>query len=194
MKKWIMYVIISIISIVGIIDIFLLIKIYQNTNNIEMEPNKELADLQNSNIEISNILETSYTSTKVSPKAKLTFETMYLGCNHKDVKEEIASENMVNKNEYDVTEAYKTWEIKKFSSDNIIFYKEVDKMCGNDYIIKEQNGFINIFRIDTNGEEVLHERTNIEVQYLPDTDALELKNGIRVNGIDKVSKILEDFE
>ena len=45
-----------------------------------------------------------------------------------------------------------------------------------------------------NGEEELVESTLIAVQYLPEADVSELKQGIKVYGMEEVNKIIEDFE
>ena len=36
--------------------------------------------------------------------------------------------------------------------------------------------------------------TDISVQYLPETDKLNLKDGIKIYGVDNLDKTLEDFE
>lgn len=194
MKKWVIYLLIFISLLVIIFDIFVIMKINGNTENVKIETKKELAKSEEIDTIDLNIIETSYTSTKISPNAKLVFEELCLGCNHNIIQEIVAKEDVVNKNEYEISEVFDDWEIKKFSSDNVIFYKEVNKMCGNDYIIKEKDGFVCVFKISEDGNEELYEQTQLETKYLSEIDISELEKGIKVNGIEKVNKILEDYE
>ncbi|HBC83939.1 MAG TPA: hypothetical protein DCZ30_00320, partial [Clostridiales bacterium] len=113
---------------------------------------------------------------------------------HTIKEEKNAEEDIINKNEQDINEKYIEWDIKKFSADNIILYKEVNNVCDNDYIIKEKEGNIVIFKLDNEGREVLYDITPIEVKYLPEADLIQLKDGIKVNGLDRLNQIIEDFE
>ena len=67
----------------------------------------------------------------------------------------------------------KAYAIVKFNFDN------------NDYLI---------YSIDENNQQKIFQRTGIVVDYLPEIDKLNLKNGIRVNGKENLNKMLEDFE
>lgn len=142
----------------------------------------------------TQIVTTSYSSTKISPDAILSFNTYYKGCGHTIKEEKNAEEDVINKTEQDIAEKYIEWDIKKFSADNVVLYKEVNNVCDNDYIIKEKDGNIVIFKLDNEGREVLYDITSIEVQYLPETDLMQLKDGIKVNGLDRLNQIIEDFE
>ena len=62
------------------------------------------------------------------------------------------------------------------------------------YIIKEENGFINVYYINEKKEEVLYKVTEIGTQYLSDEDVKKLKDGIEVVGLQSLNQILEDFE
>ncbi|MBO5005198.1 MAG: BofC C-terminal domain-containing protein [Clostridia bacterium] len=195
MKKWILYIIISILLIISISSITLLIISNKDTKGNRIESIDRLAEIENNDInEERQIITTSYSSTKVSPDAIINFNTYYKVCGHTIREEKKAEEDIVNRAEQDITEKYIDWDIKKFSADNVILYKEVDGICDNDYIIKEKDGSIAIFKIDNDGRERVYDITSIEIQYLPETDLMLLKEGIKVNGLDKVNQIIEDFE
>ena len=112
----------------------------------------------------------------------------------KEEEDIVSEEDIINKTEQDIAEKYIEWDIKKFSADSIVLYKEVDGVCDNDYIIKEKDGNIVIFKLDSEGRETIYDVTSIEVQYLPETDLRQLKDGIKVNGLEKLNQIIEDFE
>lgn len=62
------------------------------------------------------------------------------------------------------------------------------------YILRDEENVINVYIIDENEKEVLYKVTDISSEYLAKEDIEKLKNGIKVNGIDELNKILEDFE
>lgn len=64
----------------------------------------------------------------------------------------------------------------------------------NQYLLKSENGYILIYYIDENNEEVLYRKTSISVDYLSENDKENLEKGIKVVGITELNKILEDFE
>lgn len=195
MKKWILYIIISILLIISISSIMLLIIAYKDTKGSKMESIDRFAEMENNSIkEDAQIITTSYSNTKISPDAILSFNTYYKGCGHTVKEEKKAEEDIINKTEQDIIEKYIEWDIKKFSTDNVVLYKEVEGSCDNDYIIKEKDGNIVIFKLDNKDREILYDVTSIEVQYLPETDLKQLKDGIKVNGLEKVNQIIEDFE
>lgn len=195
MKKWILYIIISILLIISISSITLLIITNKDTKGDKIDSIDRLAEIENNSInEEKQIITTSYSNTKVSPDAIINFNTYYKGCGHTLKEEKKAEEDIVNKAEQDITDIYIDWDIKKFSANNIVLYKEINGICDNDYIIKEKDGNIVIFKIDNNGREIVYDFTSIETQYLPETDLMQLKDGIKVNGLEKVNQIIEDFE
>ena len=63
-----------------------------------------------------------------------------------------------------------------------------------EYILRENNGYIAIYKVDENGKEILIKTTEIVVAYLPDIDKIELSKGIRVFGKEKLNLRIEDYE
>lgn len=195
MKKWILYIIILILLIISIGSIMLLIIAFTDIKGSSMESIDKFAEIENESItNNTEIITTSYSSTKISPDAILSFNIYYKGCGHTIKEEKMAEEDIINKTEQDITEKYREWDIKKFSVDNVVLYKEVNDVCDNDYIIKEKDGNVVVFKLDNEGKEVLYDVTSIEVQYLPETDLVQLRDGIKVNGVEKLNQIIEDFE
>ena len=62
------------------------------------------------------------------------------------------------------------------------------------YIIKNVEGYIQVFYINENNEEVLYRKTDISTDYLSEEDVEDLKIGIEVVGTEALNKMLEDFE
>lgn len=196
MKKVWIIVIISIVLLVigGITGIY--IYNINNTLNQNSIKAKELADeLKRKMIEEENrTVSTSSNTVKTSPNSIVQKNTVYKICNHTVQETEIISEELINKEEKDIEQYYKDWQIKKFTSSEIVLYREKDEYCDRHYVLKENNGVIAIYKVNQENEAVFKENTQIQVQYLPEVDLINLKKGIYAIGEEKLNSILEDFE
>ena len=114
----------------------------------------------------------------------------YKECEHITIEKETASEVMVNKTREDLESIYKDWNIVTFRNDEVLFYKEEEGICKEHYILKELEGCIAIYSLDEEEKETLKEKTAIITTYLPEEDLNRLKEGIRVDGTDKLNKAL----
>ncbi len=193
-----------IISIIGIIIFAILItigvSIYKNTNsNLQqqgeaknvVEKNEMQNNLVNSNIEL---VTTASEEEKTSPNCLFIFKTYYKKCEHIKVEREKITETMVNKTREDLESIYKNWNIVTFRNNEVLFYKEQEGSCGEHYLLKELEGKIAIYNIDEQNNLNLYEETEILTNYLPEEDINRLKQGIRVEGKDKLNQALEDYE
>ena len=144
--------------------------------------------------QIQTEIEANAREEKISPNCLMTLKRYYNECQH-TINEYIdISENLVNKTQEDLKSEYQTWEIQKYSSNEIILYKEFDSNCGQHFILRNDNGKITVYNINENNEEILYEKTEIAVDYLTDADKVEIENGIRVNGLEELNQLIEDFE
>ena len=204
-KTW---VIISIIAII-IVGIVFGIGIYNNgkshdkqnnivENNINLVSEKILDECTGEYEEIEkqakNEIETNSNEEKISPNCLITLKRYYNECNH-TINEYIdVPKELVNGTKEDIQKEYPNWEIQKYSSNEIIIYKEFDSNCGQHFILRDNDGKIVIYKINEKNEEEEYERTEISVEYLTDTDKIEIQKGIRVNGIEELNQLIEDFE
>ena len=200
-KMWIIGIIIAIIIIGIILGIF----IYNNNANnnkqnsiVENEINivsEKVTDecteeYQNSEKEI----ETDSQEEKISPNCLLTLKKYYEECNH-TINEYIdIPQDLVNGTEEDLKKEYPYWQVEKYSSNEIILYKEFNSNCGQHFVLKEDEGKITVYKINENNEEEVYEKTEISVYYLSETDKSKISEGIKVNGIEELNQLLEDFE
>lgn len=198
MKK---YYIISIIAII----VFAILVITGITIYNNIEANKKISnrnEIINSTNEIKNnitsnsieLVTTISETEKVSPNCVFIFKVYYKKCEHIVVNKEIANEVMVNKAREDLESIYKDWNIVTFRNDEVLFYKEEEGICNEHYILKELEGCIAIYSLNEEDRETLKEKTAIITTYLPEEDINRLKEGIRVDGRDKMNKALEDYE
>lgn len=148
----------------------------------------------NRTIENQIVIQTASTEEKTSPNAEITFETYYNRCAHSKIDKQQITSNAVSKTEEELEEIYPEWKIKKFSSDEIIMYREENKMCDDHFMIKENEGYVTIYSIDENNNQEILEKTEIATQYLPEEDIELLKKGIKVNSSTELKKVLSDYE
>lgn len=166
-----------------------------NGKNGNGENNSYYDNNENSNdVENSVILKTSSGEEKTTPNTLIIFESYYSKCGHSKIRSEKIANEYVNKTKEEMQKIYSDWEIKSFSSDRIELFKNENSLCGNHYIVKEENGYVTVYNINKDGQEVLSDKTDISTKYLPKDDNDLLKKGIKANSTSQLEQILADFE
>ena len=139
-------------------------------------------------------IETNSSEEKISPNCLITLKRYYDECQHTINEYLDIPKDLVNGTKSDLQREYPNWEIQKYSNNEIILYKEFNSNCGQNFVLRDVDGKINIYKINENNEEELYEKTEISVEYLTETDKIEIQNGIRLNGIEELNQLIEDFE
>ena len=139
-------------------------------------------------------LETNADEEKISPNCLITLKKFYKSCRHSLNEYKTISQELVNKTQNELQDIYKDWKIEKYSSTEIVLYREYEGECGEHYILREHNGRIAIYKKDENNKEILFEQTEIATDYLTEADKIEIKNGIHINGKESLNQLIEDFE
>ena len=202
-KSWIIILVVAII-IIGIVAGLAIYNKNEKTQNkiVENEINKvsekvtdecteEYEELER---QAKLDIETNSSEEKISPNCLITLKRYYNECQH-TINEYIdIPQNLVNGTEEDLEKEYPNWEIQKYSSNEIILYREFDSNCGQHFILKNDNGKITIYKINEEMQEEVYEKTEISVEYLTEKDKVEIQNGIRVNGVEELNQLIEDFE
>ena len=191
------------IAIISICTIILLIittaVVYENIkyDKIAKEENKItdecVYEYKNEEDKINEI-EASEIETKISPNAKLIIKKYYKECGHTAEEIKTVTNDMVNKNKEEMEKLYPDYNIEKFLNNEIILKKEEEGLCNEHYIIKDENSNIIIYRVLNDGAEEVYQNTGISTEYLPETDRINLKSGVKVFGIENLNSIIEDFE
>ena len=191
------------IAIISICTIILLIittaVVYENIkyDKIAKEENKItdecVYEYKNEEDKINEI-EASEIETKISPNAKLIIKKYYKECGHTAEEIKTVTNDMVNKNKEEMEKLYPDYNIEKFLNNEIILKKEEEGQCNEHYIIKDENSNIIIYRVLNDGAEEVYQNTVISTEYLPETDRINLKSGVKVFGIENLNSIIEDFE
>ena len=166
--------------------------IIQNEINIVSE--KVTDDCTEEYQNIQEEIATNSQEEKISPNCLLILKKYYDECNHTINEYVDVPQDLVNGTEEDLKKEYPYWQIEKYSSNEIILYKEFNSNCGQHFVLREDEGKITVYKINENNEEEIYEKTEISVEYLSETDKGKISEGIKVNGIEELNQLLEDFE
>ncbi len=140
------------------------------------------------------MLQANSTEEKISPNCLITMKKTYNKCGHTTSEYIAIPKELVNKTKEDLKEKYAGWTIDKFSDTQIVISKKEEGECGEHYIVKDKEGKVVIYKLLEDGTEKEYEVTDISTEYITDTDKINMKNGIKVNGKQELNQLIEDFE
>lgn len=171
--------------------------IYENIKYDKIEEAKvtdECVYEGNSVEEEKNDIEVSSAETKLSPNAQLVIKRYYKDCGHttKEIKD--IPDDMVNKDQEEIEGIYADYKLESFSNNMVVLYKEEEGQCNEHYIIRDEDSNIMIYKVLNDGSEEIYQNTGISTEYLPETDRINLKDGLKVYGRENLNSIIEDFE
>lgn len=140
------------------------------------------------------MLQANSTEEKISPNCFITMKKTYNKCGHTTSEYIAIPKELVNKTKEDLEEKYAGWTIDKFSDTQIVISKKEEGECGEHYIVKDKEGKVVIYKLLEDGTENEYEVIDISTEYITDTDKINMKNGIKVNGKQELNQLIEDFE
>lgn len=195
MKKTIWIIIFLCLAI--IIGFFVGMYLYNKEDNYnKLENNEEQIMYNNITNNINTLeIETSTSEEKISINTEVIEEIYYTQCDHLIKNKKKSISNLINMTKDDLIEEYPNWEIKEFSKERVVLYKEEQGFCNEHYLVKDVDGLVTIYNMDNNDKSNnLVEITEIETKYLTENDQENLKEGIKVYTKQKLNKLIEDFE
>lgn len=193
-KGWIIAIIALLLLMIGIVVGISVFRMNQTHNNNMLEDKQLAEEQENKEEEINNVIVTSVIEEKTSPNTTFIQKQYFKGCDHIQKETMEISEEDVNLTQEQMQKQYSDWKIEKFSSNEVVLYKEQEGYCGEHYVVRENNGTLAIYTLDENGKETWKEDTEIVTMYLPETDLARIREGIKVTGITNLRSILEDYE
>ena len=198
MKKHII-IIILIGTILGFLTGIYLYRINKiDTNEFE----QEIAIIEDECTEIAeleeigglDLIRTNSEEEKASPNCILTLKVYYNNCGHLIEKKQKIKETEVNMTEEELKNRFQEWEVQKFTATEIVLYKEVNEFCNQHFLLKEQDGYITIFKLNQDNSTEFFQTTEISTEYLAEEDLEQIRNGIKIYTQKELNKTLEDFE
>lgn len=115
-------------------------------------------------------------------------------------KSENLVDNIVEENQINISETVTDECIDEWEDYNSYIEQEIEETSNEiaeentHYLIKDVEGYIYVYYLDDNNEEILYKETEIATDYLSPEDIDDLEIGIEVVGIEALNKMLEDFE
>ncbi len=142
--------------------------------------------------------EVSSKEEKVGTNTEVILRTNYSLCGHTE-QEQADKSYVVNLTKDELLDVYPDWRIITFSEDDVELEKDVDGICGEHYLVTEENGLIVVYKrkIDTENGQIGKEEymtTDISVEYLPEEDLNNLIEGEEIYSREALNKFLEDYE
>ncbi len=119
---------------------------------------------------------------------------------NKEEKSENLVNNIVEENKIDISEKVTDDCIDEWEDYNMTLKQEIEEASNNvveettHYLIKDVQGYIYVYYLDKNNDEILYKKTTIATDYLSPEDIDDLQIGIEVVGHEALNKMLEDFE
>ena len=173
--------------------------VYQNIkyDKLAKEEEKVTDECIYENNEIENDIDeikVSEKETKVSPNAELVIKKYYKECGHTTEEKRNVANDMVNKTQEEIEKLYPDYKVESFFNNKIVLIKEEEGQCDEHYIVRDENSNIMIYKILSDGKEEIYQNTGISTEYLPETDKISLRDGIKVFGRENLNSIIEDFE
>lgn len=89
---------------------------------------------------------------------------------------------------------YNGWKIITFSPEKVILQCTIDGLSSENYILGELDGFLAIFYEDAQKGIHLKEKTDIPISALPEGEAREIRDGIRITGEENLAKRMADYQ
>lgn len=88
---------------------------------------------------------------------------------------------------------YNGWQIILFSPEKVILRCKIDGLSSETYILGENDGYLAVFYEDAQKGIHLKEKTELPLSALPDGEARQIREGLRITGEENLAKILSDF-
>lgn len=200
MNKTIAGLVCAIVILVAIITAVVISRPNESEEKLQIETNiadenilDECTD-EYEELQENDMLETDSQEEKISPNCSFTIRTYYKGCGHITSQYNNIPEELVNKTEQELKEMYPEYMVETFKSNEIVVYQEKEGECGEHYLVKDLNGTVVIYERKSDGTEELLEETSIATDYLPETDKIQMQEGIEVNGKQELNQLIEDYE
>ena len=200
MNKVITGLICTIVILCAIITAVIISKPNESQEQVQIETNIADANIldectdEYEEMQEAEMLETDAQEEKISPNCSFTIRTYYKGCGHITSQYNNIPEELVNKTEKELKEIYPEYMVETFKSNEVVVYIEKEGECGEHYLVKDLNGIVVIYERLDDGTEKLLEETSISTDYLPETDKMQMQEGIEVNGRQELNQLIEDYE
>ena len=144
-------------------------------------------------IEVAQVSQTNQMLPCISEKTKMIYQYFY--SKDKVTKEhaEMAPVFLQGLHLEELQSVYRDWQVVLFSPEKVILRCKIDGLSSEIYILGESEGFLAVFYEDAQKGIHLKEKTSLPISTLPEVEAKEIENGVRIVGEENLAKILADY-
>jgi len=154
------------------------------------KPNTQINSLQaNDNEPAANVIE-----PKINEATKMIYEYYYQDDDKIDVVEDTAPYFLIDKNKKEIEKSFSDWQIRNFSSKEVVLRKYIENKNDQKYIIGEYNGLITVFYKKEKDGNSIKDITDIPLSSLNEEEQQRLRSGIEIDGDEELIKVMENYE
>ncbi|NLN48330.1 MAG: hypothetical protein GX154_04435 [Clostridiales bacterium] len=130
---------------------------------------------------------------RINESTKLCYLSLFKMCGHEIERQIQAPGSLYGLNIEELKDRIDGWEISEVKDNNIILIREFETYCPKHFIIGVLDNNIAIYTYNENGEKILKEKTDIDINILTPDDQVFLTNGIVADTEDDMEQKLEGF-
>lgn len=124
---------------------------------------------------------------------KIQYITFFTICGHRIDKTIDLPSAFIGLQEEEFMENNPGWNLAEISGDIITLTREIETHCPKHFIIGIEEEYIAIYTYDENGNKILKEKTDININTLMPEDQIILESGIVADTEDDMEQKLEGF-
>ncbi|SHJ24286.1 BofC C-terminal domain-containing protein [Lutispora thermophila] len=149
-----------------------------------------------SNVETSDVIngdKTAEEDFKLQENHKIKYITLFTICKHKIERETDIPSIFIGLDKEEFIEKNPGWDFLEVDDRTLTVVREIDTYCPRHFIIGLEGQYIAIYSYDEDGERVLNETTDINIETLTPEDQSILESGIVADTEDDLEQKLEGF-
>lgn len=150
------------------------------------ERDKQLAAM----MESRDVLQTQ---KEINAQTKMIYQYFYTGDRVTKEQIETAPDFLLGLNLEQLKSVYNGWQVVLFSPERVILRCSIEGMSSESFLLGEDEGYLAVFYEDKDKTIHLKERTELPLSALPDGEAKQIREGIRVTGEENLAKLLSDY-
>ena len=172
--------------------------IYVGINITDKEPVSEVS--QNKNIvvepynedEVTNDTQPRVEEDRINVVAK--YVDIYSECEHEIENTEQYYDTVMETAKQESRKKHQEYSLVDETGNILIFERVYKGKCPNHFLVKVEENFLNIYRLNEKKEYELYQQSEIELELLREGIKEKLEIGIQVDGLSDLFILLEDIE
>jgi hypothetical protein len=130
---------------------------------------------------------------RITASTKIIYEYYYQGDDRLETSAEDPPYFLLNLTEDKLQEQFFEWKIMEFSNARVVLRKTIPGSSAKNYILGVKDEYIAVFSTSGAGKATLEEVTEMPIYSLSTEEQKKLMEGIKVEGEDRLAKVLEDY-